>query len=308
MTVFSLLHAFLLFFNVIVLVRIMMPARYVLLNPYAATLDNLLARLLTAIRPAFQMSAKPLCGLLLALSLCADAVMLSRMNINAMAASSFILYALPVGTFKQWLFIAVLTFFRHLLTIFAATLVFQLWHRSKTLPGYSGDLLRLATYPLARFPLAAQWALLIVGNLLLAALVMVNAESVSYPFEALKSTPGMIGELASRSQLSALVPGARLAVTTGLFILDVFSELHGFTTTLILFAILSLITRNQSLAYFIKDLWRLFRGPLPEFRVGMLYLTPVLILLVLAVVGSMLPAIFLTLVESIAKVGGWYVV
>ena len=308
MTLFSLLHACLLFFNVILLVRMMMPAHYVLLNPYAATLDNLLTRLLTAIRPAFQMPAKPLCGILLALSICADAVMLSRMNLNAVAASTFVVYMLPVGPFKHWLLIAVLIFFRHLLMILAAKLVLQLWHRTKNLPGYTGDLLRLATHPVVRLPLSAQWALLIAGNVLLACLLMLNAETVLYPFEALKSEPGMIGELASRSQLSSLMPSVRLVVTAGLFVLDVFSELHGFTTTLILLALLSMLTRNQSLSFFIKDLWRLLRGPLPEFRMGILYLTPILILLVLAVAGSIFPAVFLTLIESIAKVGGWYVV
>jgi hypothetical protein len=47
---------------------------------------------------------------------------------------------------------------------------------------------------------------------------------------------------------------------------------------------------------------------LPEFRIGFLYLTPVLILLVLSAAGGVLPALFLMLIELIANIGGFHVV
>lgn len=305
---FSLFHAFLQFFCVVVVVRMMLPAQYVLLNPYAATLDNLLTRLMTKLQLAIPFPLKPLCGILLALAICADAVMLSRMQLNVFSANIFIAFSLPAVTFKQWLLIAVLQLFRHFLMILATLLVLQLWHRSRTLPGFSGDLLRLAMLPVERLKTGFQWLVLLCGMALLTFMLNWHAETILYPVEALKTQPGILGEVATHTSLSELTPGLRSIAVVGLMVMDVFSELHSFATTLILFAILCLITRNQSLSYFINDVFRLLRGPLPEFRFGFLYLTPVLILLVLTAVGGVLPALFLMLIELIADIGGFHVV
>lgn len=305
---FSLVHAFLIFFCVVVIVRLMLPAQYALLNPYAATLDNLLTRLLTVLRPALPMPPKPLCVVLLALALCADAVMLSRMHVNAMAVNLFVAYALPAATFKNWLLIAVLGLFRHFIMLLAGMLVLQVWHRSRLLPGYSGDLLRLALFPVGRCSLALQWGILFVAAAFLAFLMNWHAESVTYPFENLEALTGMMGDLSKKMALSNLVPGLRFVAVTGLIVLEVFSELHELTVTLILFAILCALTRNQSLSYFIKDIFRLLKGPLPEFRMGFLYLTPILILLVCSAAGGVLQALFMMLIEVIATVGGLHVV
>jgi hypothetical protein len=306
---FSLLHAFLLFVCVVLLVRLMMPAQYALLNPYAATLDNLLNRLLQALRPAFPMPAKPLCGLLLVLALCADAVMLSRMGQNAMPVSAFMVYTFSSATFAQWLIIALLGLFRHLLMILTGVLVLRIWHCSRHLPGYSGDLLRLAIYPVGRFPISVQWLVLIAGTLSLGAVMMFCANpEVQYPMEALKQIPGFWAEVAASTTLSTWVPGMRLLAMAGLMVLEILSELHGFVVNLIIFSIINTIARNQSLAYFINDLFRLLRGPLPELRMGFFYLTPLLLLLILTVAGGILPAIFMALMEGIVALGGFYVV
>jgi hypothetical protein len=286
----------------------MLPAQYALLNPYAATLDNLLTRLMTKLKQAMPLPVKSLCGVLLVLAICADAVMLSRMQLNAFGVNIFTVFTLPAVTFKQWLLIAVLQLFRHVLMILATLLVLQLWHRSRTLPGFSGDLLRLAVLPVERLKTGIQWVVLLGGMALLAFMLNWHAETVSYPFEALKTQPGILGEVATRSSLSQLTPGLRFVAVVGLMVMDVFAELHSFTTTLILFAILCVITRNQSLSYFINDVFRLLRGPLPEFRIGFLYLTPVLILVVLSAAGGVLPALFLMLIELIANIGGFHVV
>jgi hypothetical protein len=306
--IFSLIHSFLQFFCVVVIVRMMLPAQYALLNPYAATLDNLLTRLMTKLKQAMPLPVKSLCGVLLVLAICADAVMLSRMQLNAFGVNIFTAFTLPAVTFKQWLLIAVLQLFRHVLMILATLLVLQLWHRSRTLPGFSGDLLRLAVLPVERLKTGIQWVVLLGGMALLAFMLNWHAETVSYPFEALKTQPGILGEVATRSSLSQLTPGLRFVAVVGLMVMDVFAELHSFTTTLILFAILCVITRNQSLSYFINDVFRLLRGPLPEFRIGFLYLTPVLILVVLSAAGGVLPALFLMLIELIANIGGFHVV
>jgi hypothetical protein len=100
----------------------------------------------------------------------------------------------------------------------------------------------------------------------------------------------------------------RLLAMAGLMVLEILSELHGFVVNLIIFSIINTIARNQSLAYFINDLFRLLRGPLPELRMGFFYLTPLLLLLILTVAGGILPAIFMALMEGIVALGGFYVV
>jgi hypothetical protein len=131
---------------------------------------------------------------------------------------------------------------------------------------------------------------------------------VQYPMEALKQFSGIWAEIAASSSLSTWAPSLRLLAMAILMILDILSELHGFVLNLIIFAIINTIARNQSLTYFINDLFRLLRGPLPELRMGFFYLTPLLLLLVLTVLSGFLPAIFMAVLECVAKLGGLYVV
>jgi hypothetical protein len=167
----------------------------------------------------------------------------------------------------------------------------------------------LAIYPVGRFPISVQWLVLIAGTLSLGAVMMFCANpEVQYPMEALKQIPGFWAEVAASTTLSTWVPGMRLLAMAGLMVLEILSELHGFVVNLIIFSIINTIARNQSLAYFINDLFRLLRGPLPELRMGFFYLTPLLLLLILTVAGGILPAIFMALMEGIVALGGFYVV
>lgn len=305
---FNLLHAFLLFAGITLLVRLSMPAQYVLLNPYAAMLDNLLTRLFRTLATAIPLPVKGLCALLFVLVLCADAVMLSRLNAATMAVSAFAVFALPCATFTQWLLIAVLNFFQYFLTILATNLFLQAWHRKRLLPGYTGDLLRLAIHPLQKMPLVGQILTLFAGTTLLAYLLMCNATSVLYPFEMLQASPNGFGNFADIARLSAMESGFRFIAVSGLIALEVFAKLHSFTATLIFFALLSMLFRSQSFAFFIKDVFRLLAGPLPEVRFGFVVLTPLLTLLVFFVLGGFLPVLFVWILKLIAIWSGAYVV
>ena len=98
---FNLAHAFLLFFCVVLMVRLTLPTRYVLLNPYAAMLDNFLCKLLKQVHTALPLPPKFLCLFLLLFALCADAVMLSRMQLNKISINDLVVFSFPMHSFLQ---------------------------------------------------------------------------------------------------------------------------------------------------------------------------------------------------------------
>ena len=106
--------------------------RYVLLNPYAAMLDNFLSKLLKQVHTALPLPPKFLCLFLLLFALCADAVMLSRMQLNKISINDLVVFSFPMHSFLQCLLIAVLRFSHHLVMIWGGTLFLQAWHRSRT--------------------------------------------------------------------------------------------------------------------------------------------------------------------------------
>ena len=305
---FSLLHAFLLFACVVLLVRLTMPARYALLNPYAAMLDSLVTRGLDKLKPAFPLPTKTLCGLLLVLFLCADAVMLSRLQMSRIVVGALAAFQLPNTTFVHWLWIAVYGLGRHLLTLLAATLFFTLWHRSKQLPGYSGDLLRLSVHPIVRLPLTVQILTLCLGATLLTASLFVTATGVVYPMEQMPLMESTMGEVAPYFAVSRMTAPFQLAALSGASILEIFGELYGFTFTLLFIALISSFTRSQGMVTFLDDVFRLLRGPLPVVRLGRLNLTPLLALFVFFLLSGFTTLIVLLIVAGIATLAGGYVV
>lgn len=304
----NLFHAFFLFACVVLVVRISLPTCYVLLNPYAATLDNLLTRLLRKLHPALPFPPKVLCSILILLFLCADAVMLSRLQLHNITIGTFAVFELPHATFLQWLFIACMGLLRHFLTLLAAVLFLGVWHRTKQLPGYSGDLLRLSVNPILRLPVTAQVLALCAGSVVFVLVLFQTATTVLYPLETLNIFQGAVAEKAAKLSISNLVFPFKWLVLSGLSILEIFAELHGFTVTLIFFALLSLLTRSKGLTYFLDDVFRLLRGPLPEIRIGMVCLTPLLTLFVFFLLCGFLPLIFVWVMSMIASLVGAYVV
>ena len=305
---FSLLHAFLLFASVVLLVRLTLPARYALLNPYAAMLDSLVTRGVEKLKPAFPLPTKVLCGLLLVLFLCADAVMLSRMQMNRVVVGALATFQLPNTTFVHWLWIAVYGLGRHLLTLLTATLFFTLWHRSKQLPGYSGDLLRLSVHPIVRLPLGVQVLTLCLGATLLMASLVVTATDVIYPMEQMPLMEGTMGEVAPCFAVSRMTMPFQLATLAGVSIIEIFGELYGFTLTLLFIALITTFTRSKGMVTFLDDVFRLLRGPLPVVRLGMFNLSPLLALFVFFLLSGFTTLFVLLIVAGIATLAGGYVV
>ena len=305
---FSLLHAFLLFTCVVLLVRLTLPARYVLLNPYAAMLDNLLTRGLAKLQPAFPLPTKALCGLVLVLFLCADAVMLSRLQLNLVNTGALAVFTLPSTTFVHWLWIAIYGLARHLLTLLTAVLFFSVWHRTRQLPGYSGDLLRLSVCPVVRLPVFVQLVVLCVGATVLAASLFLTSTEVAYNFEQQVMRQDALSGLFLYFSLSTLQFPFQLLALAIAMIFEIFSELFGFTLTLTFVALLSSFSRSQGLTHFIDDLFRLLRGPLPEVRLGVINLTPLLLLAIFILLSSITQTLGLFLVNRLAMLVGAYVV
>lgn len=301
---FGLIHALIQFICVVLLVRLALPSRYLLLNPYAAALDRLLARSLQTIHTAFPFPSKVLCFLLFVLLLCTDAVMLSRLGANVLAPTVCLQVLLPTDTFVQWLLIAFFSFFNHYLMVLAAYLALCAWNRSRQLPGYSGDLLRLAGHPFTRFPIVVQVIAVLLGAAALVTALLLSAKVVEMPFEKLLVAVNSPQQMKALFSFTALALPVQIILFASLTVLHVVAELHHLTSTLIFFAILSFFVRSSSLSFFITDVFRLLKGPLPDIRIGFLNLTPILILIVLAVLSGFLPILFIALFKLPLMIGG----
>lgn len=305
---FNLAHAFLIFSCVVLIVRLTMPERYVLLNPYAAMLDNLLTKLFHKIYPAIPLPHRVLCALLIVLFLCADAVMCSRLHINADAIGVTVAFQLPSDTFLDWLRIAALLLARQFVLLWSAVFFLQLWHRSRRLPGYSGDLLCLSVHPVLRLPLSVQIVGLCIAAFLLNWAYFMSAISVAYPIE-----------VSLEEQLAALPRGVSLTVSqmtmplqmiafAGLRILDVLREIYGFSIMLVFVWLISTFMRSKDIANFLADVFHLLRGRLPVIILGSFNLTPILVAITFFVLSGFVPLIFLFILNLIALLGGWHVV
>lgn len=305
---FNLAHAFLLFFCVVLMVRLTLPTRYVLLNPYAAMLDNFLSKLLKQVHTALPLPPNFLCLFLLLFALCADAVMLSRMQLNKISINDLVVFSFPMHSFLQCLLIAVLRFFHHLVMIWGGTLFLQAWHRSRTLPGYTGGLLQLVVWPTNRFALTLQWSGLLFSTIGLAFLFSFWATDIVYPLETMQTLPGTMGEAARLLHFSTQSFGVRSVVTGGLMIIEVFAGLHSITLNMILIALVCVFARSNLMSYFLNDVFNLLKGPLPNVKLGILSLTPLLLLLIFSLANSFLSVLLLALIRVVLTLGGFNVV
>ncbi len=297
---FSLLNLF----NLALLVRLTLPQRYVLLNPYAAALDNLLARLFRFVQPAFQLPVKGLCGVLLGLSLAVQAVMLARQGEASLTVNVFAIFAYTPKGFTGWLLLSVLKFFGFYVALLAATLFLRVWHRGRALPGYTGDLILLAARPLAQ----RSMRLLAVGTccaaLVWVILLSLTATSVSWPLAADPTLSKLFAEspVTEAFNLAALPEAARLFVLTVGVLSEAILQMQSFMILLFIAHLVAQLLRSQSTVYFLTDAIRLLTGALPPMRLGVLSLAPLVACFLFGLIANLLSTLALLLAQGFARV------
>ena len=124
----TLLLALLHLFALILVVRLTLPDRFVMLNPYAAATGTLLARLLNFVRAGIRLPDKPLCAVLLVLSLAACAAALTRVGGPSLIVGGAAVVSFPAKGFLGWLGIAALDFVGFYIALLAGIFMLRLWH------------------------------------------------------------------------------------------------------------------------------------------------------------------------------------
>lgn len=263
-------------FGLVLVVRLTLPARYALLNPYAAAVDGLLSRLFGFLRSALPLPPKGLCLVVLALVLASQAALAARQGLAVVNVSVFALFSYPAKGFLGWLEVATLRFFGFYVTLQAAALFLRLWHLGRPLPGFTGDLLRLAGRPLTSLPL---WGQLLGTALVLFTFVSLAAGRASgtvWPMAEAAEVQGLLGGMGLPNvfDLSALPAGIRNLFLAGALFAGVAIQAQGFLLLLLIVLLISHLLRAAPTIFFLTDAVRLFTGPIPPFRLGAFDLSP----------------------------------
>ena len=302
----TLLLALLHLFALILVVRLTLPDRFVMLNPYAATTHALLARLLNFVRSGIRLPDKPLCAVLLVLSLAACAAALTRVGGPSLIVGGAAVVSFPAKGFLGWLGIAALDFVGFYIALLAGIFMLRLWHLGRPLPGYAGELLTLAGRPFTGLRLPAQAVVLLVLALLYVAVSFVCANGVQYPlFEMVE-------------QMGANLPGGQTMpaflhvqehpaflqtiLLAGMTVLNVLGQIRDYIFLFWLILALAALMGAAPMAYFLRDVLRLLCGRIPPLRLGPIDLSPLVAVAALAVVHGVLGGLFLLFIGLLAHV------
>ena len=302
----SLLFAFLQLLGLALVVRLTLPTRYVLLNPYAAACDTLLGRLIRLVRTAIPLPDKPLCVVLLGLDLSACAALLTRLGGPELVLGGFAVATYPARGFLGGLGVEVLRFAGFNIALLAGVAFLRLWHLGRPLPGYTGDLLRVACNPFMRLPLWGQ-----VGGVAALAVAYVGialafASEVAYPaaevFARLAETLPGVGVASNLFDLSAFPLPLRAFFLAGMTVIDVIGSLGYYIFLLLLMALVAALLGSQPMVFFLNDALRLLTGPIPPLRLGPIDFAPLVALLALGALESVLGMGLLFLTHGVAHV------
>ena len=303
----SLLFAFLHLLALALVVRLTLPPRAVPANPYALACDTLLGRLLRAVRPALPLPDKLLCVVLLALDLSACAALLTKLGGPELPLGGFAVVTYPARGFLGWLGLEALRFAGFYLAILTGGLLLRLWHLGRALPGYTGDLLRLAGNPFTRLPLGWQAAGVAALSLAYVGVALLFADKVEYPVAALmaelsRSLPGAASLAPGLFDFSSYAAPLRVILLAGLTVVDVIGNLSYYVFLLLLMLLLATLLGSRPMAFFLNDAVRLLTGPIPPLRLGPLDFAPVVALFALSLIETALGVLLLALMRGVAGV------
>lgn len=302
----TLLLALLHLFALILVVRLTLPDRFVMLNPYAATTSTLLARLLNFVRAGIRLPDKPLCAVLLVLTLAACAAALTRVGGPTLIVGGAAIVSFPAKGFLGWLGIAALDFVGFYLALLAGIFMLRLWHLGRPLPGYAGELLTLAGRPFSGLRLLAQAIVLFVLALLYVAVALVCANGVQYPlFELVEQMGAQLpgGQaMPDFLQVNAYPAFLQTLLLAGLTMLNVIGQIRDYIFLFwIILAIVALMGAAP-MAYFLRDVLRLLCGRIPPLRLGPIDLSPLVAMVALFLAHGVLGGLFLFFVGLLAYV------
>lgn len=302
----TLLLALLHLFALILVVRLTLPDRFVMFNPYAAATSSLLAHLLNFVRAGIRLPDKPLCAVLLMLSLAACAAALTQVGGPSLIVGGAAIVSFPAKGFLGWLGIAALDFVGFYLALLAGVFMLRLWHLGHPLPGYAGELLTLAGRPFSGLRLLAQAIVLFVLALLYVAVALVCANGVQYPlFELVEQMGAQLpgGQaMPDFLQVNAYPAFLQTLLLAGLTMLNVIGQIRDYIFLFwIILAIVALMGAAP-MAYFLRDVLRLLCGRIPPLRLGPIDLSPLVAMVALFLAHGVLGGLFLFFVGLLAYV------
>lgn len=277
--------SFLHFLALLFFIRLALPQRYLLLNPYAAAMDYQVSRLLNFVQTGIALPTKGVCAFLFLLTLAGRATLLAKYTDPLLTIAPHAIFTFNPSGFIGWFALETLHFLYFYLTLLSAYFLLRLWHGFKHLPGHTGDLLHLAIYPFSRLKLPhLLLALPLLGGLLFA-LVHTFASDALYPTSEIFNY--LAQQHANSDEIDFLRPVMEIqnlpTIAWALFMIlnTIVAATLELLDTLFLFLLLSLFSaftpapRTSALATFVKDAILLICGPIRNLHIGPVNIAPI---------------------------------
>lgn len=284
----ALLLSLLQLLSLIAFVRLFLPKKYVVLNPYAAGMDRHFSRLLETVQTALPLGVKPLCVLLILLAVALRATLLFRMGIPEFRIGLFFSAQFEPATFLGCFAFAALDFAVFWFIFQAAVLMLRLWHFWRPLPGFAGDLLELAAHPLSRLPLSIRLPVLICLAGVLVVLPLRLALSVAFEPDPVFMELVQKQLLPGRTPPQVPLSVTQIAVALFSFLPLVLSSVQSFLVLTLIFRIVSGFLKSKPIHFLTGELLTIFCGRLPRVGIGPFDLTPILAFFVFNVIVNLL--------------------
>ncbi len=285
-------------------VRLCLPEKHILLNPYAMATESLQDRLIAFLKSAIPLPTKGLCALLLLGIFAGRAALLTKVGPPVVPLGAMAFFRFPVTGFLGWFGVEVLQFAVFWLSIGSAFTVLGLWHLGRPIPGYTGDLLKLGCLPLVR--LRPILRLLVMGVLWcgLIALLFSLVSSAHYPLSEIPAVKEAFTQLnlSNPFDLSKLPVGLRILALAGDALFGVIGDIQSLLFMSLMLLLLAMLLRANAMVFFLTDLVRLLCGALPPMRVGVLDCAPLLALLLLSFLLAVTKGVWMCLIYGLAHV------
>ena len=285
-------------------VRLCLPEKHILLNPYAMATESLQDRLLGFLKSAIPLPTKGLCALLLLAIFAGRAALLTKVGPPIVPLSAMAFFRFPVTGFLGWFGVEVLQFVRFWLAICSAFAVLGLLHLGRPIPGYTGDLLRLGCLPLVRMPFILRP--IVVGVLWcgFVSLLFALSGSAIYPLGEIPAVKEAFEQLnlSNPFNLSGLPVALRVLALAGDALFGVIGELQSLLFMSLVLLLLAMLFRAKAMVFFLTDLVRLLCGAIPPMRLGALDCAPLLALLLLSLLLAATKAVWMFLIHGLAYV------